>query len=113
MSDPCFDTFWGIYPRRVAKGNARKAWDRAISKAPVGIILASLSAQFDAGMFSDDPQFVPHPATWLNREGWEDDIIPRRRPKFRNGAAELLAREMMDGPLIEDDTQRVLEGPGR
>lgn len=41
-------------------------------------------------------------------EGRYDD----HRPAFRNGAAELLAQEMMRGPAIEDVPTRVLEGPG-
>jgi hypothetical protein len=34
----------------------------------------------------DDPnreqQFTPHPTTWLNRDGWEDEPLP---PRSRNG----------------------------
>ena len=26
-----------------------------------------------------DPKFTPHPATWLNREGWDDDPVPPPR----------------------------------
>jgi hypothetical protein len=25
-----------------------------------------------------DPDFVPHPTTWLNRDGWEDEPEPRQ-----------------------------------
>jgi hypothetical protein len=23
-------------------------------------------------------EFIPHPTTWLNRDGWEDDPLPER-----------------------------------
>jgi len=25
-----------------------------------------------------DKQFIPHPATWLNRSGWEDEAYPSK-----------------------------------
>lgn len=71
-----FDQFWGLYPRKVGKASARKAFgqlhigDRA--KAMHGVL-----------RLKNDPnlpptQYVPHPATWLNREGWEDEPYPKR-----------------------------------
>ena len=27
-----------------------------------------------------EPQFIPHPTTWLERNGWEDDPLPSRTP---------------------------------
>lgn len=95
MSDPDqFETFWRTFPRHTAKGLARKAYAKASLKVAPAVILAALLAQIDAGGFPDDPKFIPHPATWLNQERYEDEILPRRRTAFRNGALELLAREM-------------------
>lgn len=110
---PDFEAFWSEYPRRVAKGHARKAWDRATNNTPAATILIAVRAHKAAGMFSDDLKFIPHPATWLNRESYDDDVTPRSTPQFRSGPAQLLAEELMDiGPLIEDVPQYVLEGPG-
>lgn len=72
-----FDTFWGIYPRRVGKRTAQTAFTRACSRAPVEVILAG------AKQLAQDPnlpalKFVPHPTTWLNRNGWDDDPLPPR-----------------------------------
>jgi hypothetical protein len=55
------------YPRKVARGAARRAWASAIRKADPGVILAA------AERFRPDPRYVPHPATWLNGERWRDD----------------------------------------
>lgn len=71
-----FDEFWSIYPRKIAKGAARKAWNAAIKKAaPLDIIAgvsrytASLSDQRTAKGWAPD---ICHPATFLNAERWND-----------------------------------------
>ena len=67
-----FDTFWKHYPRKVAKPNALKAWlkiqpDDALTKQ----IIAAVNAQ---GLCNKEIQFVPHPASWLNANRWEDEV---------------------------------------
>lgn len=69
-----FDAFWEAYPRKVSKGHARKAWASAIRKSsPATIIRAVAEARW-----SRDPKFIPHPATWLNGERWNDRDIGAR-----------------------------------
>ena len=71
-----FDDFWGIYPRKVAKDAARKAWASAIKRADVQDILAG------AKRYRDDPnreaEFTAHPSTWLNQGRWGDEPMPPR-----------------------------------
>lgn len=79
--DP-FLEFWATYPRRHGKGDARKAWDKVRKTTPVEAILEG------ARRFRDDPnlpepEFIPHPSTWLNQARWEDDPLPPR-----NGAGD-------------------------
>ena len=67
-----FDTFWKHYPRKVAKPNALKAWlklkpDDALTKT----IISAISNQ---NLASREQQFIPHPASWLNAQRWEDEI---------------------------------------
>jgi hypothetical protein len=67
-----FDTFWKHYPRKVAKPNALKAWlkiqpDDALTKQ----IIAAINAQ---ELCNKEIQFVPHPASWLNANRWEDEV---------------------------------------
>ncbi len=68
-----FDAFWAAYPRRVGKGDARAAFDKACRKAPPEAIIAAITAQVYAGCFGD-LKFCPYPATWLNKERWDDEI---------------------------------------
>jgi uncharacterized protein YdaU (DUF1376 family) len=64
-----FDAFWKAYPRRVGKDAARKAFTAAVKRSSVAAVMAGLQA----ARFSSDPQFVPHPATWLNQGRWADE----------------------------------------
>lgn len=68
-----FDDFWAIYPRKVAKGAARKAWDKAVKRAPPDTIIAGTRAYADARQ-GQDAQYTAHPASWLNAERWTDDF---------------------------------------
>lgn len=66
-----FDQFWTIYPRKVAKGAARRAFASACRRASPSVIIAALQAYpFDLSR----PKFIPHPATWLNGDRWEDEL---------------------------------------
>lgn len=67
-----FQDFWAAYPRRTGKGAALKAWAHAAP--PLAACLATLEWQRRTPQWSSDGgRFVPHPATWLNRRGWEDE----------------------------------------
>ena len=68
-----FEAFWAAYPRRVGKGAARAAFDKACRKAQPEAIIAAITAQVEAGCFKD-MMFCPYPATWLNGERWDDEI---------------------------------------
>lgn len=70
-----FELFWKTYPRRVGKRAAFKAWEKARKRAGEEDIL------FGAEALARDPnlpeeRFIPHPTTWLNRDGWEDAQMP-------------------------------------
>lgn len=82
-----FEDFWFIYPRRVGKGSALKAFNKAAETVGAEIIVAG------AAKLSRDPnlpaiQYVPYPATWINREGWNDEPYPARERTKEELAAE-------------------------
>jgi uncharacterized protein YdaU (DUF1376 family) len=67
-----FDIFWKQYPRKVAKPNALKAW---LKIKPDDVVLKKmLDAINQQQLPSKEIQFVPHPASWLNANRWEDEI---------------------------------------
>ena len=71
-----FDEFWGLYPRKAGKASARKSFDLLSDESRT-------QAMEGVRRLLEDPnlpptQYIPHPATWLNREGWEDEAHPVR-----------------------------------
>lgn len=78
-----FAEFWRVYPRRVGKRAARAAFERAARRASVDVILEG-ARRFAADPNLPEPRFVPHPATWLNQDRWEDDPLPPRADRERS-----------------------------
>jgi hypothetical protein len=76
-NDPDFCAFWDVYPRKEAKGQARKAWKTATVKRGVDAKVIILGAE----RYRDDPRrdrnFTAHPGTWLNGERWLEQNDPQ------------------------------------
>ena len=70
-----FETFWKCYPRRVAKGAARKAFEKAVKKASLETMLKAITEYV-----AKKPEKIDfkHPATWLNGECWDDEWEPQQ-----------------------------------
>lgn len=68
-----FAEFYRIYPRKIAKRDAEKAWakltledkQQAIEALPKHI------RYWDA---TTTKEYIPYPATWLNAGRWEDEL---------------------------------------
>ncbi|MFJ5532385.1 hypothetical protein [Streptomyces sp. NPDC093261] len=105
-SDDTFDVFWSAYPRKVAKANALKAWQKLIKKGvdPQKIIAGACRYRDDPRRLQADVKYTAHPATWLNGERFNDE--PEAPPLF--GALP----EAVGGPPPRTSTtdQRVAEG---
>lgn len=69
-----FEEFWQVYPRKVGKLAASKAYSRAVRilGAQGRSALESAVKRYAAVSRNADPQFIPHPATWLNQGRWDD-----------------------------------------
>lgn len=74
--DQLFFQFWEAYPRKVAKQDAIKAWQKIKPSAEVftKILTALESFKGSSQWRSDNGKFIPHPATWLNGRRFEDDL---------------------------------------
>jgi len=75
-----FIEFWEAYPRKVSKALALKKWLKlnADSDPLFSAIMAGLVRAKEAWAASGtETQFLPHPATWLNQERWNDEIQPQ------------------------------------
>jgi hypothetical protein len=74
-----FLAFWQAYPRKVGKDAAAKAFANAMGRIteddPLAVILAGIERALPGWT---DPQFIPHPSTWLNAGCWDDEPPPIR-----------------------------------
>jgi hypothetical protein len=70
-----FEQFWESYPRKIGKRTAQTAWQRAIKRTDPERILAGVTNWLPTWS-RGDPKFIPHPTTWLNRDGWLDQPPP-------------------------------------
>lgn len=88
-----FEAFWANYPRRVGKRHARKVFER-VWTPELDLVEAAKRLATDPNL--PPLQYVPHAATWLNREGWLDEPYPARaltaEEKAAKDAAEREAR---------------------
>ncbi len=70
--DPEFEVWWQRVPRKVGKGGARKAYRAARRKADVRTLADGIE-RYAEQVAGKDPQYIAHPATWLNQERWLDE----------------------------------------
>ena len=95
--DAAFATFWDTYPRKKSKAAGRAAYEKAARKVGPQRIQAALEAQLPS-LMAKEPDFRPYPATWLNRESWEDepDTPARAVPLAPSGPCSV------DGAITDD-----------
>ena len=75
-----FEAWWEHVPRKVAKGQARRAYKTALKKTDAETLLAGIKRYAEA-VRGKDAEFIRHPATWLNGEGWLDEPDPAPQGK--------------------------------
>ena len=75
-TDEAFDRFWDAYPRKVAKPDARKKFDKINpDEELLQTMLESIEKWSRSDQWTKDGgQFIPYPATWLNQRRWEDSV---------------------------------------
>ena len=72
-----FDTFWNLYPKKVAKADAIKAWKQATKKKTADELIGLVKAYSESKL--PDQQYIPYPASWLNKELY--DTVQIEQPK--------------------------------
>ena len=69
-----FDSFWSEYPRKVSKKTAFKSWVKIQPSSLLVKRIMTALEQYKQTKQWQDPQYIPHPSTWLNQARWEDEI---------------------------------------
>lgn len=77
-----FEQFWAVYPRKVGKGAARKAFAKIKpSEELLKRMVVAVVAQTKSTAWTDEGgRYIPSPSRWLNEERWEDEINPTDKP---------------------------------
>lgn len=74
-----FAEFWSQYPKKKNKALAEKSWLKI--KPPIEQVLNSLIWQKETNDWKkSEGQFIPHPASYLNANGWLDEPIIEGSP---------------------------------
>lgn len=67
-----FAEWWATYPKRVARGRAWTAYQKAAKAAPPETLLEG-ARRYAAEREGQEARFTKHPATWLNDQCWLDE----------------------------------------
>ena len=79
-----FDAFWNLYPKRIAKADAVKAWKQAIKKKTADELIALTKAYSESKL--PDMTYIPYPASWLNKGLYEAvEIVDNTPTEFKTG----------------------------
>ena len=72
-----FEEFWGLYPRKVAKPNALKAYLKSRKKGATHAEIIDGLRKYITSVAGKDPVYIAHGASWINAERWNDVISPQ------------------------------------
>lgn len=72
--DEDFANWYSIWPNRQAPRRAWKAWKAATKRKDVESIMLATVASLP-GFATRERRYVPHPASWLNADGWDAEPV--------------------------------------
>jgi hypothetical protein len=106
-----FADFWQLYPRKVSKREAEKAWNK-LPPVDKDAALEALQQHIKYWQLKDtSSEFIPHASTWLNQARFEDELDmtekAQKAPKLPWYSTEQLTlekgREVGINPLPGED----------
>lgn len=70
-----FEKFYSLYPRRINKAQALKAYTKAIKLGATDEQLVNGAIEYQQWCDRNGTarEYICHPATWLNQSRWEND----------------------------------------
>lgn len=70
-----FEQFWSLYPRKQKRKDAAKAWLKNKLHSKADEIIMHLMKRIETEWKGKSKTYIPLPTTFLNGEGWHDEII--------------------------------------
>lgn len=106
-----FEAFWRAYPRRIGKGAARNAFQKAIRKTDLETMLTAIEAYVQ---HKPSWQDFCHPSTWLNQERWSDEWeTPTNPQNYADYARSLMNHGSESHPRHLGNDELLFPGPRR
>lgn len=106
-----FDHFWALFPNKVGKADASKAFVKARQRVDLQTMMDGLARYIRK---TDDRPWC-NPSTWLNQDRWTDEPAaqprgsPPQRPKGMQGMFSEM-REVLENGQADDGSS---DGPAR
>ena len=110
-NESIFESFWKVYPRKVGKEKCRnwfkshKPNEELVQKMIEAVEIQKKSKQWS------DPQYIPHPYTWLNQGRWEDELTPSKDSTFQSAPKNPIQWEEAKGSSFEEDLKLCKQHP--
>ena len=110
-NDYDFEKFWKEYPRKIGKDKCLR-WFKTHRPKPeiVNQMIEAVEQQKKSKQWSD-PQYIPHPYTWLNQGRWEDELTPSKDSTFQSAPKNPIQWEEAKANTIEDDISLIKNNP--
>lgn len=84
-----FEGFWDRYPKRVGRKKVEELYKRIVtSKEKEQALMEGLEKYIGKWTAEKtDVKYIPNPATWLNQERWEDEVVISNEQFNKNARA--------------------------
>lgn len=104
-NESIFESFWKVYPRKIGKEKCRNWFKSHKPKEDlVQKMIEAVEQQKKSKQWSD-PQYIPHPYTWLNQGRWEDELTPTKDSTFQSAPKNPIQWEEAKGSSFEEDLE--------
>ena len=108
--DFTFNSFYDIYPRKVGKAEALKAYKKIHDK-DLKAVFSGLNRYVEKwSKEKTEKDFIPHASTWLNQKRWDDEIdITIEQPKFKDQLDEQISKRSSNAIQQSKQLKRYLD----
>lgn len=83
LSRDDFQRVWSVYPRKVSKGAAWRAWQKLVESREMPPIETLITAIERYASTITEMRYCAHLATWLSSQRWLDEITPKTTKSVR------------------------------
>ena len=83
-SNTGFEEFWTLFPKKIAKPIALRSWNKINPDNELKEkILVAVKKNCNTEQWrKDGGKFIPYPATWLNQERYNDEVVEQKKHKL-------------------------------